>query len=43
VDAAGAYVTIGGNEGGAQHHGGAVLRTPRNVSDPSLVGWIVRT
>ena len=42
-DASGAYVTIGGNEGGAQHHGGAVLRTKRNVSDPSLVGWIVRT
>lgn len=42
-DASGAYVTIGGNEGGAAHHGGAVLRTPRNVSDPSLVGWIVRS
>jgi hypothetical protein len=43
VDAEGAYATIGGNEGGPAHHGGAVLRTARNVSDPSLVGWIVRT
>ena len=43
VDDAGDYLAIGGNEGGAAHHGGAVLRTPRNVSDPSLVGWIVRS
>ena len=43
VDDAGGYVTIGGNEGGAAHHGGEVLRTARNVSDPSLVGFIVRT
>ena len=43
VDDAGNYATIGGNEGGAAHFGGEVLRTARNVSDPSLVGWIVRT
>lgn len=43
VDDAGSFATIGGNEGGAAHHGGEVLRTPRNVSDPSLVGFIVRT
>jgi peptidoglycan hydrolase-like protein with peptidoglycan-binding domain len=43
VDAAGNYATIGGNEGGAAHHGGEVMRTERNMSDPTLVGWIVRT
>ena len=43
VDDAGAYVTIGGNEGGSAHHGGEVLRTQRNATDPALVGWIVRS
>lgn len=43
VDDAGSFATIGGNEGGAAHHGGEVMLTEHNVSDPSLVGWIVRT
>ena len=43
VDEAGSYATIGGNEGGAAHFGGAVLLTERTVDDPALVGWIVRT
>lgn len=43
VDDAGRYTTIGGNEGGAAHHGGEVLLTERNVDDPTLVGFIVRT
>lgn len=43
VDENGDYPAIGGNEGGAAHFGGEVLLTKRNTSDPTLVGWIVRS
>jgi len=43
VDENGDYPAIGGNEGGDAHFGGEVLLTKRNTSDPTLVGWIVRS
>jgi hypothetical protein len=43
VDENGDYPAIGGNEGGAAYFGGEVLLTKRNTSDPTLVGWIVRS
>jgi hypothetical protein len=36
------FWAIGGNEGGAAAHGGAVLRTERRLDDPDLVGWVAR-
>lgn len=43
ADDAGLVWCVGGNEGGTLHSGGEVLRTQRKLSDPGILGYVVRS
>lgn len=43
AEVAGLVWTVGGNEGGTLHSGGEVLETKRKLSDPGILGYVVRS